>query len=107
MQTSFVDDNKEHEEKIYYDNGNLEFINIYKNGKLHGLCKQWNRNRVLVFEGEYFEGKKHGKFNKYYDNGNPRVLQTFHHDTLHGMKRSYNEDKLVSEQLYDMGEKML
>ena len=41
----------------------------YLNGKRHGKGKEYNYNSELIFEGEYLNGKKwNGKEIEYYDN---------------------------------------
>ena len=50
--------------KGYNKNGNLEFI--IKDGK--GKIKEYYKNGVLKFEGEYIYGKKTGKVKEYYNN---------------------------------------
>lgn len=61
---------------------------------------------MLIFEGEYKEGLRHGKFNKFYDNGEPRLLQTFAEDQLNGIKKSFDQDGKAVESRYDKGKKV-
>ena len=44
--------------KEYDDYGDLEFEGEYSNGKKHGKGKEYERNGKLKFEGEYSNGKK-------------------------------------------------
>ena len=46
----------------YFYNGNLKFEGEYLNGKRHGKGKEYNNDGNIVFEGEYLYGnKKEGK----------------------------------------------
>jgi len=50
---------KEMETKEYYDNGKLEFDGEYLNGKKHGKGKEYDYYYgKLKFDGEYENGKK-------------------------------------------------
>ena len=56
--------------KVYDLNTNkLRFEGEYINGKRHGKGKEYNYNGKLEFEGEYINGKRHGKGKEYYING--------------------------------------
>ena len=37
--------------------------------KINGLFNEYNDNDKLKFEGEYLNGRKHGKGKEYYDDG--------------------------------------
>ena len=53
--------------KIYLLNSNkLIFEGEYLNGKKHGKAKEYNELGKLKFEGEYLNGKKSGKGKEYY-----------------------------------------
>jgi len=105
-EVNFVADEKEGEEKIYFENGKIDSLNAYKRGKLHGICRSWNEERVLLFEGEYKQGLRHGVFNKFYADGKPQVIQNFIDDQLHGLKKSYDIKGLLTESKYDKGKKV-
>ena len=78
----FSNGEKTGEEKTFYENERLASLRFYKDGHFDGLCQEWNSEGILIFEGEYQKGKKHGKFNKYDDTGQPLVLQIFQEDRL-------------------------
>jgi antitoxin component YwqK of YwqJK toxin-antitoxin module len=61
---------------------------------------------MLVFEGEYRDGKRHGKFNKYYDDGKPLLLQSFSDDALDGIKKSFDKEGHSVETKYVQGKKV-
>ena len=51
-----------------YDEGELVFEGQYINGKRHGKGKEYNYQGYLLFEGEYLNGKRNGKGKEYYWN---------------------------------------
>jgi antitoxin component YwqK of YwqJK toxin-antitoxin module len=103
-ETAYEDDLQVGVEKTYFEDGKLASLIQYKAGKIDGEYKKWNEHGILVFEGEYRDGLRHGKINKYYDDGRPHLLQTFVEDKIHGIKRSYDLDGKLSESKYDSGE---
>ena len=54
-----------------YDNycSELKFEGEYLNGKRHGKGKEYDRNGKLEFEGEYLNGERNGKGKEYDENG--------------------------------------
>lgn len=48
-------------EEYYYDNGNLMFEGIVKNGKPNGYGKYYYETGELKYEGEWANGQYHGK----------------------------------------------
>ena len=43
--------------KEYNEREILVFEGEYKNGKRNGKCKEYNSTGILIFEGEYLNGK--------------------------------------------------
>ena len=50
------------------DTNIIIFEGEYLNGKRNGKGKEYYKNRKLKFEGEYLNGKRHGKGKEYYRN---------------------------------------
>lgn len=95
------------EEKAYFPNGRLAAHKVYNlQGALDGLAQEWNESGVLIFEAEYHEGKRHGRFNKYYDDGRPKVLQYYSHDKIDGVKKVFSEQGEVTETQYKEGNRL-
>jgi antitoxin component YwqK of YwqJK toxin-antitoxin module len=87
--------------KIYYDNGQLNIICYYKNGKLDGLLKKYyyNDEKELVLEmiEKYEDGYKHGEC-KYYDvNGLLEEISNYVYDSLDGDYYKYKEGILKTK----------
>ena len=51
--------------EIFYENGNLEWVQNYENGKAHGECKRFYENGNLAFIGNLKNGKFHGNFKSF------------------------------------------
>ena len=51
--------------EIDYIDNILRFEGEYLNGKRHGKGKEYNKYSELTFEGEYLNGKRHGKGKEY------------------------------------------
>ena len=58
----------------------------------------------MVFEAEYQDGLRHGKFNKYYDDGSPYLEQSFVYDVAEGAKRKYDKEGKVTVSYYEAGQ---
>ena len=99
-----MDDKREGEEKTYHENGRLASIFCYRNDLLDGLAQSWNPEGVLVFEAEYQDNLRHGKFNKYYDDGSPYLEQTFVYDAPEGEKRKFDKDGHLTVLYYEGGQ---
>ena len=55
--------------KQYYENGSLEYVSTYKNGKLDGEYKEWSEDGILLEHSYYRDGKLNGEYKLYYDSG--------------------------------------
>ena len=44
----------------WFKNGQLEYEDNYKDGKLHGICRRWYKNGQLDCEDNYKDGKRYG-----------------------------------------------
>ena len=55
--------------KYWYDNGQINYEENYKDGKRHGLYKRWYENGQVMYEYNYKDGKHHGLYKRWYDNG--------------------------------------
>lgn len=66
-----------------------------KNGK----WKEFNKHAVLIAEGHFVNGKKHGQWSEYYDSdGSLMIEENYRHGVSHGRFASYHPNgKLLSE----------
>jgi len=74
------------------ENGNITYELTNGNGKI----KEYNDKGILIFEGEYLNGKKNGSGKEYYDNGNFK----FDGEYLNGKEwtgKIYDENSNITE----------
>ncbi len=95
----------------YDDNGNLDFIVEYLDGKNNGIYKRFFFNGQVAYIGNYERGKLHGGLTEYYPNGRIKILENYKHGKKHGesihywnkpepnikAKTYYNENKIIGE----------
>jgi len=68
-------------EQLFYDNGVLESLSTYKDGKLNGVCMRWYDNGFLKWKGHYTEGKAEGRFTEYDEIG--YIISQAHYNNDH------------------------
>ncbi|MEM0173767.1 MAG: hypothetical protein QXI16_04595 [Sulfolobaceae archaeon] len=90
------------------ENGNIFLIENYKNGKLHGEYKYFNKKNILEMEFNFYEGIKRGPFKLYYEDGKIKQQGYFEDDlTLNGIYKSYySNGKIEIVGYYDKGKKI-
>ena len=55
-----------------------KFGNRFKIGEINGMGKEYKLNKnILLFEGEYLNGKKNGKGKEFYENGRIKFEGTY------------------------------
>lgn len=88
---AFKNDQPHGEEKVFFENGQQASYVPYVEGKIHGVAQDWNPEGVLVFEGEYRNGVRHGKFNKDYKSEKRKtsLLGVLHQ--IAAMPKAHNE----------------
>jgi antitoxin component YwqK of YwqJK toxin-antitoxin module len=63
-----------------------------KNGK----WKEFNKHAVLIAEGYFINGKKHGLWREYYDSdGALMIEENYRHDVSHGRFTSYHPNGVL------------
>ena len=86
----YIDENLKVGDKVkrkVYSKGILIFEGEYLNGKIIGKGKEYNYEGKLIFEGEYLNGKKNGKGKEY----NWNVISIYGDEYLNEAKNHYNE----------------
>ena len=78
--------------EIDYIDKIIRFEGEYLNGKRHGKGKEYNNNGKLIFEGEYLNGKRHGKGKEFNAYGN----LTFEGEYLNGQKNGKGREYYYS-----------
>ena len=83
----------------------LVFEGDYFNGKKHGHGKELYLNGDIKFEGEYLNGRRNGK-GKEFDNENKLKFEgNYLHGLRQGFGKLYDEDKIIFEGEYSIGKK--
>lgn len=70
-----------------------------------GKWKEFNKQAVLIAEGVYLNGAKHGTWREYYsDTGTILIEENYHHGIQYGLYRSYHPNgQILSEGKYVNG----
>ena len=90
--------------KNYYENGNLQTEENYKDGKREGLIKIYYENGNLRVEGNYKDDKLEGSIKGYYENGNLGAEGNFKDGKPEGsIKEYYENGNLKSEIFFKKG----
>ena len=70
----------------------------------NGKWKEFNKQAVLVSEGNYQHDVKNGVWKQYYETGELLIEETYDHGVLHGRFASYHANgRLLSEGGYRYG----
>lgn len=68
-EATYVADILEGERKIYYSNGQIQYLERYSNGQYEGKYQAFHENGKLALEGQYENNAMTGEWLGYYDNG--------------------------------------
>jgi len=69
---AFADGKKSGEMTAWYDNGKIKWHYTFSNNEYEGLCREWNRDGMLIKEMHYHNGYEDGMQKYFYDNGKIR-----------------------------------
>ena len=69
----------------------LKFEGEYSNGKRHGKGKEYYSTGELIFEGEYLNGKRHGKGKEYDKFGKIKFEGEYLNGKRNGKGKEYNK----------------
>merc|ERR1712146_429569 len=72
--------------------GNKLYEGDYSEGKWHGKGIKYYKNGNKQYEGDYSENKWHGKGIKYYENGNKQYEGEYSENKWHGKGIQYFQD---------------
>jgi antitoxin component YwqK of YwqJK toxin-antitoxin module len=87
-----------------YDEGTLIAEEIYENGELNGISREYYESGALKSEGNYEDGEKIGIHKKYYETGILMAEENYENGKLKGVSREYYESgALKSEGNYEDG----
>ena len=76
----------------------------FKNGKIEGIWRVYNKNGQLTHKTEYKDGKKHGFDKVYYENGKLNTQLNYKNGNLHGLVKVFFENgQLMLKGYYEDG----
>jgi len=82
-QVTYIDDKIPDGDNIKFDqNGNINFIARFVNGKFNGPCKEYYPNGTLKSWGELIDNKKHGIYKEYFENGQLAFKSEYSNDCI-------------------------
>lgn len=88
----------------YYKNGSIYFKYPLKDGEMHGACRIWDENGVLVVEEARNRGVLDGLRRTWYPNGQLKTQQTCRRGFNNGIYTAWDENgKLLEKRLYVAG----
>ena len=89
----------------YYENGQLENEKNYRDGEKAGKWTEYHENGQTLQVGNYRDGKKHGKFAAYGENGQIKFQINFKDGAEYGKGVEYHENGKIREEVdYKDGE---
>ena len=87
---------RESPDKIYYESGQLQAEEIYKDDKREGPYKRYYESGQLEAEGTYKDGKLEGPYKWYYESGELKEEGTYKDEKLEGKFSIYRKNGTVA-----------
>jgi antitoxin component YwqK of YwqJK toxin-antitoxin module len=101
----FQQDSLQGERKLFYENGQVQVVENYKNNRYEGNYKSFYENGTVEQEGLYVNNQMSGEWKTYYKNGQLKEVVTFAHNLENGPFREFFENgKLKTEGTYSEGD---
>lgn len=75
--------------KKYYEDGNLEYIEPYKNGKRDGLKTIYYKNGNVKYNIPFTNGKIRGYVKAFNEDGNIKYISNVNNNTFDGITKTY------------------
>ena len=86
--------------KLYNKDGILIFEGDYINGKRNGKGKEYNEEGILIFEGEYLNRKRNGK-GKEYDKYSGKLINEGEYSNGNFYNRRFKEFNKINELTFE------
>lgn len=78
------------ESKVYFSNGQLDYIENHKDGQYEGLYQKYFENGQLSNEGQYVDNQMSGVWKRWYEDGTLREEVTFASNNENGPFKEYH-----------------
>ena len=105
IEAHYVGDTLNGERKYFYESGNLETVETFRNGTYDGLYRHYYPNGVLQIEQQYVNGALQGLSTRYYANGVVEEKVTLRDNEEDGpFKEYYENGNLKAEGAYKPSE---
>ncbi len=102
----FQNDTLHGERIIYFENGQPQYIEQYKNGQFDDLYNSFYESGQLKLEGKYTNGAMNGEWKGYHENGQLKEVVLFENNNENGPFVEYHANgKLAAEGTYLNGDK--
>lgn len=76
----------------YYGDGKIRFIEMYSDGVLHGVSREFYENGKYKTAVYYKNGQRDGRYIEYYENGKPKEDKIYVNGMLDGRARLFYEN---------------
>jgi len=89
------------EKPVYSENGKLQFIVEYKNGKANGRVREYTPDGKLYMDATYKEDHRDGRCTHYFPNGVPFEVANYVNGNKDGiLTKFYNNGKVLATLVY-------
>lgn len=85
--------------KTFFQNGQLNWHEVFLDGKLNGSFKEYFENGTLRSEGLNINNLREGEFKEYYESGKIKYISHFKKGEYHGNHKTYYESGKLMEDL--------
>jgi antitoxin component YwqK of YwqJK toxin-antitoxin module len=102
---SYRKDSLHGEHRFYHENGNVQIIENYNNGRWEGSYKEYYDNNILEQEGQYANNEMTGEWKTFYSNGTLKETVMFAKNLENGPFKEFQANgKLKAEVFFRNGE---
>jgi antitoxin component YwqK of YwqJK toxin-antitoxin module len=90
--------------EVTYPDGKPAWYQEYKDGRSHGVQREYNSKGVVYEESRFLHGERDGDQKLFYPNGKLKLLEQFKENDAHGAEEYYDENgALVYSAQYRFG----
>lgn len=92
--------------KIFYKDGKIHLIAVFKNNLLNGTLIGWNENGQKLIQIQYLNDKENGEMREWYSNSRLKTRGYYSHGVKNGKFTKWDiEGKIIDEAYYINGRK--